>query len=248
MKSNLITEDTFLISDLHLNHKNILIYEPIRLEYLSDYETDVTSECQQLLSLLETIPKNEIRENNEIRKLSSFLIPFHNEMLIDKWNNVVSANDTVFCLGDFAFGNIHKFTSCLNGRKILLLGNHDERKNNYNYVHSGWDIVIDDIKLGMNNAIYDIKSKNDETGLFLDICKEKILFSHHPVFNNNDYKYGTNTKILEDFYIGLGSTLNIHGHTHSRNSTFEKSINVSVERCTSLSPMKLNAVLSKKTK
>lgn len=50
----------------------------------------------------------------------------HTEILIDNWNSVVGVKDKVICLGDFAFGakNI-SIADKLNGRKILIMGNHD---------------------------------------------------------------------------------------------------------------------------
>lgn len=54
-----------------------------------------------------------------------------NEKLIENWNSVVSENDTVFHLGDFAFGGSSMWNdvlSRLNGKIYLILGNHD-RKN-----------------------------------------------------------------------------------------------------------------------
>jgi calcineurin-like phosphoesterase family protein len=51
-----------------------------------------------------------------------------NEMLIDKWNERVAADDTVYHLGDVAFCNREKTASILDrlkGRKILIRGNHD---------------------------------------------------------------------------------------------------------------------------
>lgn len=56
------------------------------------------------------------------------------EFMIDAWNSVVSNDDIVYHLGDFAFGGPdhakHIFQQ-LNGRKILILGNHDvDRKGN----------------------------------------------------------------------------------------------------------------------
>lgn len=50
------------------------------------------------------------------------------EMMILDWNNNVQPQDTVFILGDVAFCNVQKATSIvrrLNGRKILVEGNHD---------------------------------------------------------------------------------------------------------------------------
>lgn len=50
----------------------------------------------------------------------------HDETLIKNWNSVVTLNDTVIHLGDVAFGkfDITKL-NLLNGRKYLVMGNHD---------------------------------------------------------------------------------------------------------------------------
>lgn len=56
-----------------------------------------------------------------------------NEALIDNWNKVVSDNDTVFHLGDFAFGGfstLETIRSCLKGNIVLIFGNHDIRNIN----------------------------------------------------------------------------------------------------------------------
>lgn len=49
-----------------------------------------------------------------------------NETLIDNWNATVSQRDTVYHLGDFAFGRDNiGIASRLNGIKKLVMGNHD---------------------------------------------------------------------------------------------------------------------------
>ena len=50
------------------------------------------------------------------------------EMLIKNWNEVVSNNDTIIHLGDVGFGKkayIASIIKRLNGKKILIMGNHD---------------------------------------------------------------------------------------------------------------------------
>ena len=50
----------------------------------------------------------------------------HDKTLIQNWNNVVGQDDTVFHLGDFAYGNsqfISNIIKQLNGNIILLKGN-----------------------------------------------------------------------------------------------------------------------------
>lgn len=46
--------------------------------------------------------------------------------LIQNWNNVVGANDKVYHLGDVFINRRHRFIlDGLNGRKVLIKGNHD---------------------------------------------------------------------------------------------------------------------------
>lgn len=83
---------TFITSDTHWNHANIIKY------------------CER--------PFNDI--------------PHMNEMLIKNWNEVVQPGDTVIHAGDFAMGDktqIPIIKSRLNGKIILIAGNHDYRHN-----------------------------------------------------------------------------------------------------------------------
>lgn len=62
--------------------------------------------------------------------------PFHNihehdEALIENWNKVVKSGDKVYHLGDVFMGNPLMFKNLwprLNGRKTLIVGNHDNIK------------------------------------------------------------------------------------------------------------------------
>jgi len=53
------------------------------------------------------------------------------EALIRNWNNVVSSDDLVYHLGDFALykdkSRIAEIVSRLNGRIVLIMGNHDTK-------------------------------------------------------------------------------------------------------------------------
>jgi len=64
--------------------------------------------------------------------------------LITNWNNVVSKNDIVYVLGDFSFGDNHqrykKILKNLSGRKILIMGNHDDNRPRF-YVSAGFESV-----------------------------------------------------------------------------------------------------------
>lgn len=66
-----------------------------------------------------------------------------NEYLVKRWNSVVSKGDVVICLGDFALGSKDKIIEIgqrLNGRKYLILGNHDQASIN-TYYEAGFEFV-----------------------------------------------------------------------------------------------------------
>ena len=73
--------------------------------------------------------------NNDGQKIRPFTcLDEMNETIISNWNKTVKPNDIVYHLGDFTFGgkqNIAKFASRLNGRKRLILGNHDYDAKDY---------------------------------------------------------------------------------------------------------------------
>ena len=48
-----------------------------------------------------------------------------NEDLILRWNSVVQPDDKVFMVGDFAFASRFDILARLNGRILLVLGNHE---------------------------------------------------------------------------------------------------------------------------
>jgi len=114
---------TFLTSDLHFNHVNILKY------------------CNR--------PYSDVGEMQE--------------MLIHNWNSVVEEGDIVYNLGDLSLRSAkHKdwykqILQRLNGRHILILGNHDYMKP-YQYLECGIEsvhtsLIVKDILLAHNPAI-----------------------------------------------------------------------------------------------
>lgn len=59
-----------------------------------------------------------------------------NKIIINNWNKVVSKCDTVFVLGDVSFTDkesTKELISRLNGRKVLILGNHDRGRSVNNF-------------------------------------------------------------------------------------------------------------------
>lgn len=68
-----------------------------------------------------------------------------NRSLIAAWNRVVKPEDTVYHLGDFAdsisYSETEKIVQCLNGKKILVMGNHDRRFTLLEWLKMGFDEV-----------------------------------------------------------------------------------------------------------
>ena len=64
--------------------------------------------------------------------------------LIELWNSVVGNNDLVYVLGDFTLSRkmyvIKNLVDSLNGKKILIMGNHDTRKPK-DYVECGFEVA-----------------------------------------------------------------------------------------------------------
>ena len=72
-------------------------------------------------------------KGEQIRKFAS--VEEMDETIIANWNSVVGHSDTVYHLGDVYFGQGHKHLWRLNGRKHLVVGNHDELKSEHLHKH-----------------------------------------------------------------------------------------------------------------
>ena len=63
--------------------------------------------------------------------------------IIAEWNSKVTDEDTVYILGDFSFGNSGEtkdMVKQLRGRKVLVMGNHDRRSEQW-YLAAGFMVV-----------------------------------------------------------------------------------------------------------
>ena len=114
----------FFTSDTHFGHRNVLKYTD-RPGWLSkpNEPTDYDVRCM-------------------------------NNLLIDNWNLTVSPDDTVYHLGDFALGPkaLHpEYRAKLNGKIVLILGNHDIYKKihdvGFSEIHPELKLVVDGVKL-----------------------------------------------------------------------------------------------------
>lgn len=68
----------------------------------------------------------------------------HNQAIIDNWNLRITNSDIIIHLGDFAFGHTGKACSILpklNGKKLLVPGNHDEKNLKSAQFRSFWTCI-----------------------------------------------------------------------------------------------------------
>lgn len=88
------------------------------------------------------------------------------DKLIENWNKVVSKNDLVYIIGDFAFkADYKKYIDKLNGEKILILGNHDckKTKDGFKFITNYLEIMNNGTKYVLSH--YPMTSWN---GMFRD--------------------------------------------------------------------------------
>ena len=109
--------------------------------------------------------KNILRLNN--RPFSS--IEEMDRAYINNWNEVVSSNDDVYILGDFAYksGDPVKYIQQLKGKKHLIIGNHDG------------SLLKNKSALSMFESI----------DYYLDIPDEntRVIMFHYPILEWNGY-------------------------------------------------------------
>ena len=125
------------------------------------------------------------------------------KVMINNWNHVVTNKDTVYILGDVVFSknNPVDYLKQLNGKKIVIVGNHDYdiSKNRKKYLELKLiDKICDylEIKDNINNQHY------------------KIIMSHYPMVEWNGFFRGS---------------IHLYGHIHNnkQNMSYEimKNIN-----------------------
>lgn len=127
------------------------------------------------------------------------------DYMIRKWNSVVKKHDLVLHLGDLFFGNAEKqeeIAKQLNGRKILIRGNHDKLTKS-KYQKLGFDVkkhyFLDDYLL-THHPQYDkalevameygvlkgnvhghVHSRTDHLNPLTHLCVSVELFDYTPV-------------------------------------------------------------------
>lgn len=163
---------TFLTSDLHLGHENIIEYSERPFDSLAEMHETITHQ----------------------------------------WNAVVSSEDTVFVLGDVAMGDRQKELSQLlrlNGKKILINGNHDRCSpvNNRSWEHQH-DYLFDSHGNRLFSAVMD-HTVISLPALSRKLPNKKVMASHYPYVGDH-----TDRPHLDKFRLRDEGQWLVHGHIH----------------------------------
>lgn len=129
-----IMSNVFFVSDTHFDHYNIALHcERTPWIYSNpDYNPD---------------KQWHFKYNND----KSVNLKLHNDCLVDLWNKRVSKGDEVYIMGDFAYKNHLHFLMGLNGKKHLIIGNHDKASQD---VYRNFSGVYD---FGLRKKFYGIE-------------------------------------------------------------------------------------------
>jgi calcineurin-like phosphoesterase family protein len=136
------------------------------------------------------------------------------EGLIERWNDVVQPDDTVWVLGDVAMGTIEESLRCvsrLNGRKLLVAGNHDRCWSFHGAKHERWITHYQDAGFA---EIHQGQISFDLDGRLVDLC-------HFPYRGDSQYE----DRYLDARPVDSGAWL-LHGHVHETWKQWGRMINV----------------------
>lgn len=111
-----------------------------------------------------------------------------NEVIVERFNSVVTPQDEVYILGDIIMGDSDKtikYLDRLNGYITIICGNHDNARRRALYEEHGFEVV---------------------DGLYLTCRKFTFFLSHFPSLTDN---YDSGKSLTHRIY-------NLCGHTHSK--------------------------------
>jgi calcineurin-like phosphoesterase family protein len=131
------------------------------------------------------------------------------EYLVDQWNSVVGIDDEVYCLGDVCMKMtlLREILPFLNGRKILIVGNHDPF-----------------FKRVVNNQVAEARAIALEVGFNeMHVDLELTVPGVGPVRLNHFPYLPPSPEVLPDYELKYqhlypqprGEALLLHGHRHS---------------------------------
>ena len=95
-----------------------------------------------------------------------------NETLAERWNRVVAPDDLTWILGDFCMGDSDSWArhlSHLNGRKALIIGNHDNA----------------DTVAALRNMFEDVAEYRE-----INDSGRRVVLCHYPILGFHDHYFG----------------------------------------------------------
>ena len=209
-----INVESWVISDTHFYHDNILKYETCRAERM---QAEGFSEQTQ--------------------------------WLIANWNQCVAKSDLVLHLGDVSFAK-PEVLNRLNGRIIMLVGNHDVKKlafyREYQKKHPEKFWLVEGV---VSEAKIECQDSVGVSGLIFSLNQQKLFFSHYPLLSVDPYLRGSallSRNIMAEIFTEHQCDVCVHGHVHSNDAFIldkAKERNVSLER-TDFKPIRLKDVLA----
>lgn len=137
------------------------------------------------------------------------------EMMIQRWNEVVSPSDTVLHLGDFAFGPRSKTLRAaqrLNGTILFIPGNHD---------------AVSRLCGGRRRKLYEkhfAEVLPETCDRLLTAAGNVALVSHYPFDDPH-----ASAAMRELMPPDDGQSLLVHGHTHQRDTVRDRQFHVGVD-------------------
>jgi calcineurin-like phosphoesterase family protein len=137
-----------------------------------------------------------------------------NSELIRRYNVVVKPSDVTVWLGDCFFtneGTAMTILASLNGRKILVMGNHDRSKSWMARI--GFDLVV-------------------EREMYLHIAGRHCRLTHYPYAGTasaEERDEGTRERFQDRRPPRVKGEVLIHGHTHSDKRLHENMVHVGVD-------------------
>ena len=141
-----------------------------------------------------------------------------NRVLITNWNKTIGHDDTVWVVGDFALGKIDetlRMVRQLNGRKVLVAGNHDRCWHGHKRRADGWTERY--LDAGFDKIIQGETTVDLPNGTTATIC-------HFPYRGDSH----ATDRFAEHRPNNTGGWL-IHGHVHDRWRLSNRMINVGVD-------------------
>jgi len=167
------------------------------------------------------------------------------QMMINEWNKVVGKEDTVLHLGDFAFSGVEKYMNKLNGKKILIYGNHDKGQLSTSYK------AVRGFYIEWNDTFLINPSEDDKlhSGIIKSFQDKFIMFSHYPLnyndkWDNQKEKIKNRIEKYNKLYEDFCCDFLIHGHVHSNEKEVERHFNVSCE-VLDFKPIQIKEIIEK---